>query len=586
MDETKRFGKYEIIEELGKGGFGTVYRVRETVLNIERAIKVLHPNLLSDETFLSRFKGEAQLSALLEHANIVPVYEFDQVQGMSYLAMKYMAGGSVKDRLTNKGRLSQEETLRYFEDICNGVNFAHQKGVIHRDLKPSNLLIDEFDQIRVSDFGFAKAIASSRSVSMSSTGNLIGTPAYMAPEIWSGKPASVQSDIYSLGCILYEMLTGKILFEGVSPAEVITKHVVEGPKYSEDLPPGIRAVLNKALQRDPTKRFVDAKDLLEDVRSVLQPDLDLDENKHEENAKRTRTTLLLVGGGILLVLLIVFIITRGSGSGPMSPASKQVATVIESPVQEIPEKTPGPLVVEVETKLSPTEERVLIQPSPPVSTTVIVEPTVTKMPPTSTPEMATEFPTYYPFSNCPQSKLYIGDSAYVSYNGVKISLRSEPVGTIGETLVRKLNEGEVVHIIGGPVCDQNLVLWKVRTVQNEFGWLPEGDYSSFWILPIASEKVCSGAKATRLWVGATAFVEPIPKDRNIMYSEPGINSSKEIGRMNPGSYMEVLEGPSCGNGGEGVWWYVYSEQLGIKGWTRENSNSRDYYFIAPVIPRP
>ena len=584
MIESKNFGKYEIIEELGKGGFGTVYHVRETVLNIERAIKALHPNLLSDNTFLNRFKGEAQLSALLDHPNIVPVYEFSQVEGMNYLAMKFMPGGSLKDLLTRKGRLSPDETLHYFQDICSGVSFAHQKGVIHRDLKPSNLLFDEFNKIRVSDFGFAKAIASSRSISMSSTGNLIGTPAYMAPEIWSGKPASVQSDIYSLGCILYEMLTGKILFEGESPAEVITKHVVEGPKYSEDLPSGIRAVLNKALQRDPAKRFVDAEELFEGARSVLEPTREAN-GKQQERPAKTKT--LFIVGGILVVFLIVFLTTGGFGSGRSKATSTMETDVIDSPIPPTQEENHAPLVIEIETEpIEPTTELAPTQPALPTATREVIEPTATDVPPTRTPELASDFPAYYPFSNCPQSQLHVGDSAYVSYNGVKISLRSEPVGAIGDTLIRKLNEGEVVHIIGGPVCDQSLVLWKVRTVQNEFGWLPEGDYSDFWILPIPTENVCSGAKATRLWVGATAFVEPIPKDRNIMYSEPGINSSKEIGRMNPGSYMEVLEGPSCGSGGEGVWWYVYSEQLGIKGWTRENSNSRDYYFIAPVIPRP
>lgn len=577
----EQFGKYQIIEELGKGGFGTVYRARETILDIERAIKVLHPNLLSDNSFLSRFKGEAQMSALLDHANIVPVYEFGQVDGRNYLAMKYMPGGSLKDLLTEQGPLSPKETLRYFEDICNGVSFAHSKGVIHRDLKPSNLLIDEFKKIRVSDFGFAKAIASSRSISMSSTGNLIGTPAYMAPEIWNGKPATAQSDIYSLGCILYEMLTGKILFEGVSPAEVITKHVVEGPKYSESLPLGIRSVLNKALQRDPDKRFSDAKELFEGVRSALETGGE----KKEEEPKKTKTKAMLIGGGILLALLIAFIATGGFSPHPKQTTSTPAVVVTDSPVPPTGEEKPATVVVGAE-PTQPIQETDLPQPALPTATIGIIEPTATAVPPTKTPEMASDFPTYYPFPNCPRSQLHVGDSAYVSYNGSKISLRSEPVGTIGDTLIRKLNEGEVVHIIGGPACDQSLLLWNVRTVQNEFGWLPEGDSSDFWILPIAIENVCSGAKATRLQVGDTAFVEPIPKDRNILYSEPVINSSKEIGRMNPGSYMEILEGPSCGNGVEGVWWFVYSEQLGIKGWTRESSNSRAYYFIAPVIPRP
>ncbi|NLT49006.1 MAG: serine/threonine protein kinase, partial [Clostridiales bacterium] len=178
MDEVKHFGKYEILEELGKGGFGTVYRVREPVLNIERAIKVLHPNLLSDDSFLTRFKHEAQVSAHLEHSNIVPVYELDQVDGLNYIVMKYMPGGSLIDLLRRQGHLDLEETLPYFENMCAGVQFAHKNGVIHRDLKPNNLLIDEFDHMRVSDFGFAKAMASGDSASMSSTGSLIGTPAY------------------------------------------------------------------------------------------------------------------------------------------------------------------------------------------------------------------------------------------------------------------------------------------------------------------------------------------------------------------------------------------------------------------------
>jgi serine/threonine protein kinase len=292
-----QFGKYQILEELGKGGFGTVYRVRETVLNVERAIKVLHPNLLTDETFLTRFKREAQVSAHLEHSNIVPVYELDQVGGMNYIAMKYMSAGSLAGLLRKQGPLNPDDVLRFFEDICAGVHFAHQNGVIHRDLKPSNLLIDEFNNMRVSDFGFAKTMAAGVSASMSSSGNLIGTPAYMAPEIWRGKPATAQSDIYSLGCILYEMLTGKVLFEGESPAEVITKHVIDGPVYGEGLPKPIRSVLEMALRRDLKERYFDAKDLLEGFKSALKPDeftltSETEEDKldatHEE---RIQTTL-------------------------------------------------------------------------------------------------------------------------------------------------------------------------------------------------------------------------------------------------------------------------------------------------------
>lgn len=212
---------------------------------------------------------------------------------------------------------------------------------------------------------------------------------------------------------------------------------------------------------------------------------------------------------------------------------------------------------------------------------VVQQPTATRTSSfTPTPQV------YSPLSRCAASRLHVGDSAYVNYDTGRVGMRSEPVGKIGDKLVRKLEEGEILHIIDGPKCDLGWIFWKVRTVNSETGWIPEGDGSEFWVVPIATYDVCSGAKPTRLRVGDRAFVEPKPEDFNRIYPEPAIDSTKLLYRMQPGSYMQILEGPSCGSGKTGVWWYVRSEDSGIEGWTRESDYAKSYYFIAPVIPRP
>lgn len=234
----------------------------------------------------------------------------------------------------------------------------------------------------------------------------------------------------------------------------------------------------------------------------------------------------------------------------------------------------------------PTSTSMLVATSTPRPTNtsvpvVVLQPTATKTPNnTPTPQI------YSPLSRCAASQLHVGDSAYVNYDTGRVGMRSEPVATIGDKLVRKLEEGEILHIIDGPKCDLGWIFWKVRTVYSEYGWIPEGDGTEFWVVPIATHDVCSEAKPTRLRVGDWAFVEPEPEDFNRIYPEPAIDSTKLLYRMDPGSFMEILEGPSCGSGRTGVWWYVRSEQSGIEGWTRESDFSKSYYFIAPVIPRP
>jgi len=281
------FGKYQILEELGRGGFGIVYRAFDTALEVERAIKELYPNLVNDPTFVSSFRQEARFAAKLDHPNIVPVHDFGQINGKYYIAMGYMPGGSLKDLLKREGKLEPERACEILTQVGEGLEYAHARGIVHRDLKPGNILFDENGKARVADMGFAKVMSEGASRSMSASGGLVGTPAYMAPETWRNKPATPQTDIYSLGCILYEMLTGEVLFEGESPAEIMTMHVIDGPVYDEDFPLTTRPVLDRALQRDPAKRYMDAKSLLEAFRSLLEPVLETTPDETEEQEPET-----------------------------------------------------------------------------------------------------------------------------------------------------------------------------------------------------------------------------------------------------------------------------------------------------------
>ncbi len=269
MAEEIRLGKYIIIRELGRGGFGIVYEAHDTSLDRLVALKALHPNLVNDMTFLSRFKQEAKLAARLEHPNIVPVHEFNQADGRYYIVMGLMTKGSLGDLLEKYGPRSSTQTKSFLEQVLNGMAYAHERGVIHRDLKPGNILIDEHNMAKIADFGFAKAMHSASSHSLSATGGVMGTPAYMAPEIWRGKDASARSDIYSLGCIAYEMLTGKPLFDGESAAEIMTKHVIDGPSFQADLPAPWRKLIEKCLAKDPSQRYQTAKAVLEDLKFGL-----------------------------------------------------------------------------------------------------------------------------------------------------------------------------------------------------------------------------------------------------------------------------------------------------------------------------
>jgi serine/threonine-protein kinase len=262
-DAVQRLGKYEIIAEIGKGGFATVYRARDLDLGREVALKVLDPLLTRDPVWVARFRREARAVAALDHPRIVTVHEIGQSEGALFIAMKLVEGGSLAQRLAQAGPLPWDEAVRMVGQIAEGLDFAHDAGVLHRDLKPANVLLDSRMGAVLTDFGFARLVAEN-SLSVSMSGGLVGTPATMAPEVWEGQEPTAQADVYALGCILYEMVAGQPLFSGATPPAVMLAHfkpLALPAQWPEDTPPGLDEVLQTALARDPAARYPRAGDL-------------------------------------------------------------------------------------------------------------------------------------------------------------------------------------------------------------------------------------------------------------------------------------------------------------------------------------
>jgi serine/threonine-protein kinase len=254
----EKIGRYEIKAELGRGGMATVYRAYDPQFEREVAIKVLPPEMLHDPRFRARFKREAKTIAMLEHPAIVPVYDFGEEEGQLYFVMRYMPGGSLSD-LLKKGPLSVEEAARIMDRLVPALDEAHSKGIIHRDMKPGNILFDRLGDPYISDFGIAKLSESQTNVTGSA---ILGTPAYMSPEQAQGEAIDGRSDIYSLGVILFEMLSGKAPYEADTPMGVVVKHITEPVPHILDvnpnLPPPIETIIEKAMAKNKGERFTTA----------------------------------------------------------------------------------------------------------------------------------------------------------------------------------------------------------------------------------------------------------------------------------------------------------------------------------------
>nr|MDQ6914677.1 protein kinase [Actinomycetota bacterium] len=265
-------GRYSILSRLGSGGMADVYCAQDLQLGRKVALKLLYRRFAEDEQFVERFKREASAAAGLQHPNVVGVYDRGEFDGTYYIAMEYLEGRSLKQIVQDEGPLAPERAIELVVQILRAARFAHQRGVIHRDLKPHNVIVDEEGRVKVTDFGIARAGASD----MTETGSIMGTAQYLSPEQAQGHAVSAQSDLYAIGIVLYELLTGRVPFDGDSPVTIALKQVSELPvppsAYNAAIPPELDALVLRALEKDPARRFTDAEEMsgaLEELRARL-----------------------------------------------------------------------------------------------------------------------------------------------------------------------------------------------------------------------------------------------------------------------------------------------------------------------------
>jgi len=258
-------GNYRIINQIGQGGMATVYKAYQPSMDRHVAVKVLPSQLAESKEFVARFQQEARTIARLEHPHILPVFDYGESDGTAYFVMRYLEAGTLKDRMVAGRPLPLDEIDRLFTQLTDALSYAHSHGVIHRDLKPANALVDSNGNLFLTDFGIAKLLESA-SPRLTQTDAIMGTPAYISPEQAQAQTVDQRSDIYSLGIILYEMVTGRVPFTADTPLAIILKHISDPMPLPSlikpDIPASIEQVILKALAKEPQDRFATAAEFL------------------------------------------------------------------------------------------------------------------------------------------------------------------------------------------------------------------------------------------------------------------------------------------------------------------------------------
>jgi len=262
-------GRYKILEELGKGGMGEVYKVKDEKLDEEMALKVLKPEIAADKDIIERFKNELKFARKIAHRHVCKMYDLNEEEEIPYITMEYVRGEDLKSFIRRKEKLKEEEVIDLAKRVCEGLAEAHELGVVHRDLKPQNIMIDEKSNAKVMDFGIARSV---EAAGVTQTGVMIGTPDYMSPEQAEGEEADQRSDIYALGVIMYEMVTGGVPFKGDTAFSVALKHKTKLPSDPKKLNPDISENLSRliliCMEKERERRYQTAETLLADLRNI------------------------------------------------------------------------------------------------------------------------------------------------------------------------------------------------------------------------------------------------------------------------------------------------------------------------------
>lgn len=335
--------KYQIMRIIGKGGMGCVYEAREVDFDVDRsvAIKILIPNYIQDEKNLRRFEHEIKIAAKLDHPNIVPIYNIGREKGMLYFVMKYLSGPTLKEKIREQGVLPEKEVRHISMRIADALGYMHDQGCIHRDIKANNIMLDATGHAILMDFGISKM---SGSEMMTTEGEILGTATYMAPEQWNGEHDR-RCDIYSFGCVMYEMVTGRPPFQSGSIPELMQMHISHPVPSIEDvrsdLSPKLVEVIYRCLAKDPNNRFQKMSELKQEIESlvtvVIKPEEPLDATTpmfqeklkpepamKKENIERKSLKLPLIIGGSALAVVFLFLLVFLPMLAPTAVSSSYV----------------------------------------------------------------------------------------------------------------------------------------------------------------------------------------------------------------------------------------------------------------------
>jgi serine/threonine protein kinase len=262
-------GRYQIIEELGKGGMGSVYKVLDKELREKVALKLLKPEIASDDQVIERFRNELKFARKITHKYVCRMFHLGKYKDTPYITMEYVSGEDLKSTLRRVGHLSTGKSVNIAKQVIEGLTEAHKLGVVHRDLKPQNIMIDKKGHSHIMDFGIARSL---KTKGVTTTGMMIGTPDYMSPEQVDGLEVDPRSDIYAMGVILYEMLTGDVPFEGKTPISIALKHKTEIPREPKEFNPQIPDELNqlvmKCLEKKREKRYQNTAEILNKLTGI------------------------------------------------------------------------------------------------------------------------------------------------------------------------------------------------------------------------------------------------------------------------------------------------------------------------------
>jgi len=314
--------RYEVGEMIGSGGMADVFRGVDTRLSREVAIKILRSDLARDPAFVARFKKEALAAAGLSNPGIVAVYDSGEDGGSSYIVMELVTGRTLRSLLQSEEAISVNHALDITAGILDALEYSHRKGIIHRDIKPGNIMITDSGVVKVMDFGIARAL-SDIGATMTSTWNIVGTAQYLSPEQATGEIADRRSDIYSVGCVLYELLVGEPPFTGETPVSIAYQHVSgsfsAASDFVDNLDKDIDTILSVALSKDPAHRYQDANAMLDDIKRARKGD-PVTTKIRRVNRKRTG-----------VIALVVVLVVAGGGASLINFTSKTVSVNLELP---------------------------------------------------------------------------------------------------------------------------------------------------------------------------------------------------------------------------------------------------------------